>query len=285
MIEMVSPGFGASLQDLGRHGWRRFGVPGGGAMDDHAAGWANRLLDNPPVVAVLELLLHGAVFTARQDLWIALTGAVDAASHPGWRAMRVQEGETIQFPRPSKGNWSYLAVEGGFDGPHLLGSASVYVRGGLGQAGVRGDLLRRVTTHSFQLPAHVAGRVAPWSEQRNYGAPPKLRVWPGPQWAQCRRATREQFFAQDWKLTSQCDRIGYRLSGEPLAPAPEQIISEPVRVGTIQIPPNGQPIITLRDGPTVGGYAKLGLVHAADLSWLVQCSPGQSIRFQPMDEI
>src|SRR6202008_3662452 len=93
-------------------------------------------------------------------------------------------------------------------------------------------------------------------------------------------ADRRKFFAQSWAVNSQSDRVGYRLEGEPLRRAEEQIISAPVRVGTIQIPENGQPIVTLRDGPTVGGYPKLGLVHADDLSWLVQCSAGQKVKFR-----
>jgi allophanate hydrolase subunit 2 len=122
--------------------------------------------------------------------------------------------------------------------------------------------------------------MAPWNEQRDYHSPPPLRVWPGPQWNSFREAERQKFFAQNWTVSSQSDRVGYRLTGDPLNTQREQIISEPVRVGTIQIPENGQPIVTLRDGPTVGGYPKLGLVDAADLSWLVQCSAGQQVRFR-----
>jgi allophanate hydrolase subunit 2 len=95
---------------------------------------------------------------------------------------------------------------------------------------------------------------------------------------------REKFFKQAWKVTTQSDRVGYRLAGKALAPRTDQRLSEPVRVGVIQVPESGQPIITMRDGPTVGGYPKLGVVDAADLSWLAQCRPGQQVRFRQADE-
>ena len=125
--------------------------------------------------------------------------------------------------------------------------------------------------------------MAPWTEQRDYAKPPPLRVWRGPQWDFFTAAERETFFARAWTVSAQSDRVGYRLSGEPLNPRCDQIISEPVRVGTIQIPESGEPIVTLRDGPTVGGYPKLGVIEAADLSWFVQCSPGQTVRFRPAE--
>jgi antagonist of KipI len=95
---------------------------------------------------------------------------------------------------------------------------------------------------------------------------------------------RERFFNEPWTVSPQSDRVGYRLVGAPLASTPAQILSEPVRVGTIQVPENGLPIVTMRDGPTVGGYPKLGMIDPRDLAWLTQCRPGQSVRFQPLDE-
>ena len=280
ILEITGAGQGATVQDEGRVGWRRFGVPAGGAMDDRAARWANRLLDNPADAPVLELLPPGAQLSVLTDAWLAITGARIESTHALWRAVRVRAGETIRLGRPVSGVWSYLAVEGGVDAPRLLGSASVYVRAGIGRALVAGDIVRRAGSNGFQLPEHVAGRIAPWTEQRDYHAPPPLTVWRGPQWELFRETERQRFFTQDWVVSSQSDRSGYRLTGEPLDAPRAQLLSEPVRVGTIQVPESGQPIVTLRDGPTVGGYAKLGLVDATDLSWLVQCCPGQSVRFQ-----
>jgi antagonist of KipI len=91
---------------------------------------------------------------------------------------------------------------------------------------------------------------------------------------------RQRFFDEPWTVTSQSDRVGYRLFGTSLTSKLPQMISEPVRMGTIQVPESGQPIVMMRDGPTVGGYPKLGVLDSADVAWLAQCRPGQHIRFQ-----
>jgi len=283
VLKVLSPGISASLQDRGRFGWRRFGVPISGVMDDHAAGWANRLLDNPPDAPVLEMLLQGAKLAVLQDTWIAVTGADAEANVAAWRIARVKAGDLVHFLRERSGVWIYLAVEGGFEAEIVLGSASAYQRGGLGKSLAAGDILCRRSEAAFRLVPTVAGRSVAWSERRDYDAPPPLRVWCGPQWTCFHAKERDAFFAHEWTVTSRSDRTGYRLAGIALKPQPPQIISEPVRVGSIQVPPGGQPIVIMRDGPTVGGYPKLGMIDPADLSWLAQCRPGTQVKFRPAD--
>jgi biotin-dependent carboxylase-like uncharacterized protein len=283
VLKILDPGLGATLQDQGRPGWKKFGVPPGGAMDDHAARWANRLLDNTVDAPVIEFLLQGARLEILQDVWIAITGADATANIPMWRATPMRRGDLVQFPHNRSGLWIYLAIAGGFSGERWLGSASVFAQGKIGLPFTRGDLLQRAEEKSFALPAHVAGRLAPWNECRDYAAPPPLRVWPGPQWDLFDPNAREKFFSESWTVSSQSDRAGYRLTGEPLESAPPEMLSEPVLVGSIQIPTKGQPIVTMRDGPTVGGYPKIGLVDAADFSWLAQCRPGQRLKFKLHD--
>ena len=282
VLEILDPGLAAAVQDTGRWGWRRFGVPPSGSMDGHAATWANRLLDNPTGAPVLELLLQGARLAVRHAVWMAITGADADANVATWRALRLSAGETIQFPRNRSGVWIYLAVENGFDVERWFGSASVYARGGLGKPLARGDTLRRAAGPAFQLPPGIGGRLVDPSEHRHYDSPPLLRVWPGPQWSCFSESDRAAFFTHEWALTSQCDRVGYRLAGARLRPAPGQIISEPVRVGAVQVPEGGSLIVIMRDGPTVGGYPKIGVIDPADLSWLAQCRAGQKVRFRPV---
>ena len=246
-------------------------------MDRHAAEWANRLLDNPANTPVVELLYGGAEFRALSEGWIAFTGADQSSNVPLWRATRVVTGQHISSRAHRTGMWSYIAVEGGFEAERYFGSASVYRRGGIGARLSVGDVLHRGPAH-FQLPAGVSGRMVPPGERHDYHSPPALRVWPGPQWELFDEASRTAFFQTEWTISSQSDRIGYRLTGAPIK-APLRLLSEPVMVGSIQVPENGQPIVTMRDGPTVGGYPKIGLVHADDLSWLCQCAPGQKVRF------
>jgi biotin-dependent carboxylase-like uncharacterized protein len=280
VLKILDPGMGASLQDGGRRGWRRFGVPPSGAMDEHAAQWANRLLDNAADAPVVELVLLGALLQVAEDTWLALTGANVATSLPMWRAVRIKAGDYIQLLDCQAGVWSYIAVEGGIAGEKILGSASAYPRGGLGRSLKAGDVLEKVNSTSLQLPPHVAGRSAAWDERRDYASPPALRVWRGPQWDLFSEADQQRFFQDEWTVSSQSDRVGYRLIGRPLKLAQTQIISEPVLVGSIQVPENGQPIVTMRDGPTVGGYPKLGVLDPVDVSWLAQCRSNQKIRFR-----
>lgn len=279
ILEVVHPGLGASLQDRGRVGWRRCGIPRSGAMDTHASDWANRLLNNPPSAPVIELYLHGGQFRILQSVWLAVTGADGESEIPTWRAVKVHEGDVIHFPRQRCGSWTYLAVEGGFAGTRHLGSVSACPRAGIGRMLQKGDILGRDTDGAFQLPGGVAGRIVTWSEQRDYYNAPTLRVWPGPQWDWFAPSVRRQFFSQAWVVTPQSDRAGYRLKGKSIMPPDLELISEPVRVGSIQIPAGGQPIVTLRDGPTIGECAKLGMIDPADLDWFVQCQPYQRIRF------
>jgi len=271
-----------SLQDRGRAGWGRYGVPPSGSMDDHAAEWANRLLDNPPKAPVLEILGPGARLRFLRDTWIAVAGA--KGKWPAWRATQMHANEVFDMREIEAGLWSYVAVKDGFDCGVWLDSASVYPRAGFGELLRAGDVLSRKPMSDLALPAGVSARVAPWTEQRDYSKPPALRVWHGPQWDLFSEEQRQRFFAQAWTVSPQSDRVGYRLSGEALAHQTGELLSEPVIPGTIQVPDNGQPIVTMRDGPTVGGYAKLGVLDERDISWLAQVQPGRQVRFVLADE-
>ena len=280
VIEVIHRGVSASIQDFGRPGWARFGVPPGGVMDPHAAGWANRLLNNPIEYPVLELLLQGARLRMLKTSWIAITGADARCNYPTWRILRAHEDEVIHFSLCQKGVWSYVAVEGGFISATYLGSSSAYPRGGMGKLIEDGSILEHPGDQFTALPHSVAGRFVKSDALRDYLNPPRFRLWKGPQWDRFSKADRDRLFQSEWAVSAQSDRTGYRLQGEPLTSYSEQIISEPVLVGSIQVPQDGNPIVTLNDGPTIGGYPKIALIDPEDLSWLVQCRPGQSIRFQ-----
>jgi antagonist of KipI len=218
-----------------------------------------------------------------REAWVAVTGADASANVPTWRPVRVAPGEVLEFPRSRSGTWTYLAVAGGIAAPRLLGSASAYPRGRLGRLLASEDLVWRAAESGFVLPAGVAGQVPPSLERRNYDAPPPLRVWPGPQLELFGREDRARFVEEPWTVSSRSDRVGYRLEGVPMGGGLPQRISEPMRVGTVQVPESGILMVMLRDGPTVGGYPKLAVVDPSDISWLAQCRPGQRVRFQPME--
>ena len=284
LLEVISPGMGMTIQDGGRIGWRRFGVPMGGVMDDYSARVANLLVDNAPDTPLLEMLLQGQRLRVLQSTWIALAGADGSSTLANWHAARITAGSELVFPCNREGVWIYLAVAGGVtDGPGMFGSSSVSARAGLGSALQAGDVIRQRGESLMHVPEAVASRIAPADEHRDFSRSPALRVWEGPQWDWFSAETRNQFFSDSWTISSKSDRVGYRLEGPKLNVPDQQLISEPVRIGSIQIPESGHPIVTLRDGPTVGGYPKLGMIDPRDLSWLTQCRPGQAIRFRPFD--
>jgi biotin-dependent carboxylase-like uncharacterized protein len=280
VLEIVKSGAGASLQDFGRRGWKRFGVPPSGVMDPHAAAWANRLVGNADDAPVIELLLQGAELRVLAARRFAVTGAEAGAELPAWCARTLPVGARLTFSQHRSGLWTYVAVEGGFEAERILGSASAYTRGGIGRTLEPGDRLAALGEPNFKK---VGDGWVFWSERRNYDEPPLLRVWRGPQWDWFDSMERTGFFAADWQVSNRSDRVGYRLEGARMNPPDGEMRSEPVLVGSIQVPPNGQPIVTMRDGPTVGGYPKIGLLDEESLSWLAQCRPGVRFRLALME--
>jgi len=311
ILRILEPGLGVSLQDAGRHGFRRFGVPTSGTMDPVTATWANRLLDNPPDAPVLELCLQGQCLEALRDGWVAVCGGSHPRGQAPYRAFRVRAGESLDFGPGDSGVWTYLAVPGGFWAEAFLESRSANPRAGIGRTLRSGDLILRNPAGDWHPPSGVAARsVAPdqWVTDRDTGP---LRVWPGPQWAQFDAESQRRLFETEWRVTSQCDRVGYRLRSDrdaqsstnrptttrpgpnhdrtdkvPEPPAPGgldwiggSLISEPVLTGSIQVPADGQPIVTLHDGPTLGGYPKIAWIDPRDLPRLVQRRSGQPVRF------
>lgn len=282
LLRIVKTGLGISLQDTGRRGFRRFGVPPGGPMDPHAAALANRLVANPKSAPVLEILMQGAEFAVLQDCRLALTGANSGSNLPLWEARDVAAGTTIRFPRAGTGIWSYLAVPGGWKGDRIFGSVSAFPRAGIGRVLHPGDLLSADGRPAPGI-SKTAGSWLWWGEERDYSAPPLIRLWRGPQWDEFAPEERRCVVGTPWLVSSRSDRTGYRLEGARINAPTIERRSEPVVVGSVQVPPNGQPIVTMVDGPTVGGYPKIGVVDPSSLPWLAQCCPGTKFEFAPVD--
>lgn len=276
-LEILSPGGGATIQDLGRRGWKRFGVPVGGAMDAESAKQANRLVGNEESAAVLEFLFTGARLKALQTAEIALTGAAVKSGHLPWRNFTVQAGEEIVFEEMRCGVWTYLAVRGGFAAPRWFGSASVYPRAGLGAALRAGMKLSRKEVPPAKA---IAGRFVPEMILPHFEETPTIGVFRGPEWDLFSAEAQTLLRGQAWTVSRQSDRTGYRLEGAALPSPMAQILSAPLSVGTVQVPPGGQPIVILRDGPTVGGYPRLAILNADEVSRFTQCAPGTQTRFK-----
>ena len=276
VLEVLAAGAGVSIQDFGRSGWKRFGIPPGGAMDRESASRANLLVGNDAGAPVLELLFTGAKFLALSSSELAITGAEVDCEWPLWRNFRVEPGSEICFGRMRAGVWSYLAVRGGFAAPRWFGSASANLRAGFGEIVQPGA---RLSCGSRPPAEEISARFVPEFVREEYGRTPLLRIWPGPEWESFTAEARRQFLEQRWQVAAQSDRAGYRLEGIALE-SRLRMPSAPVAVGAIQVPPNGLPIVLLRDGPTVGGYPRLAIVDASAISRFTQCAPGTAVRFR-----
>ncbi|MEM1158775.1 MAG: biotin-dependent carboxyltransferase family protein [Verrucomicrobiota bacterium] len=273
-------GLAAGYQDTGRPGWRRFGVPTGGFMDGHSASLANKLLDNTHNETVLEFALHGAEIEFLQDTWIALAGACSSQLLKAGSARLVHAGESLSLSPAPAGIWTYLAIPGGWQAQTWFGSTSTHSRSCIGDRIQNGDILKSCTNRLAPFESSVVTRLPTNDHTIDLAPPPDgFPILPGPQYSSFPSRAQEALTHQKWQISSQSDRAGYRLQGHPLDLA-DEITSEPVLPGSFQVPGNGQPIITMPDGPTVGGYPKIAYMEHRTLWRLAQCQPGSQVEFR-----
>lgn len=282
VCRVVSPGIGLSFQDIGRPGWRRCGLPASGAMDTYSMTWANRLLGNRPNSPVLELVYQGIRLEVTRDCWFAYCGADLDGSFAPWSARRAFAGDIISFPRNRSGVYGYLAVEGGWECESWYSSCSVNARAGIGRMLEGGDCLFARDRFDRSRFSGVFERSMRASEKREFVGPLRIRVFEGPQFDRFNALECERFSSEKWLVSARSDRTGYRLEGCGIS-FEGAISSEPTLPGSVQITPSGQPIVTLKDGPTVGGYPKIAFIHPDDLSWFVQCGPNTEVFFEWVD--
>jgi len=282
-LEVRDAGLYTTVQDLGRFGYRSLGVPSAGAMDPLALQLANLLVGNPRHAAAIELTVPGPVLRAVDRLTVAITGADLSAVVDGREVeldtpLPVRAGQTLSFGAPREGVWAYVAVTGGIDVPPVLGSASTYVPGGLG--GPRGSRLRagEILGRGEGSRRHSAPRTVPVVIP---SADVAVRFIPGLQDAWFDEPAREEFWRARFAVSVYSDRAGTRLTGPVVRARREVMFSEGMLPGAVQLPSGGQPIVIMPDGPTTGGYPKIGAVCTADLRLVAQARPGTLIRFMP----
>lgn len=289
MIEVIAPGPLTSLQDLGRHGFQRYGVGPAGAMDEWSHRLANLLVGNAASAATLEITLLGPTLRFHQPALIALTGADlgarldDQPLLPGW-PVQIAAGSLLAFGRRRHGCRAYLAVRGGYAVPALMGSQSTALRAGFG--GFAGRALRKGDRLAIE-PSRAPVRQLPPAPPAGFAlcdcptpGPAPLRVLTGQQWNCFSPEAQQRLLAEAYVVHRNSDRMGYRLTGPALAlAAPLEMISEAVAFGTVQVPPDGQPIVLMADRQTTGGYPKIANVLCVDLPRLAQAVPGDALRF------
>ncbi len=279
-ITVVQPGLFTTVQDLGRRGHRAAGVPLSGAADSLSLRLANLLVGNPEDAAGLECTLLGPTLRLERDATVAVAGAVFPGL-PANRAVRVTAGTEIVLGHATSGCRGYLAVAGGIDVPPVLGSRSTLVAAGFGGYAGRplkaGDRLAVCDAAATRVESRRAIESAA-AELGTVRRPCVLRVIPGEQ----ADIAGEAVWSRSFRASSRSDRMGLRLDGEPLGLASREGSMQSVAVfpGTVQLPPDGRPIVLLADAQTIGGYHVVGQVIEADLPLAAQLRPGEEVRLQ-----
>jgi len=290
MIEVIKPGLLTTVQDLGRRGYQEFGVGVAGALDPFALSAANLLVGNPEGAAGLEITLLGPTLKFHRDTIFSLAGAdldprLDGEPIANWTCHFGPSGSILSFKTKRCGLRTYLAVSGGIDVPLIMGSRSTYLLGKFG--GLEGRALKYGDFLPILSPPgncrdHV-GMVFPEEFRPPYRKNPTLRVILGPFHDFFTEDSVHLFLSTPYGITPESDRMGYRLQGAPLQrQKPEELISCGLANGTIQVPPNGQPILLLAERQTIGGYPIVATAIHADLPLAAQCVPGDELRFSPV---
>jgi biotin-dependent carboxylase-like uncharacterized protein len=263
----------ATIQDGGRVGQASLGVPTSGACDRTSYALANRLVGNRVGAAAIEVTFGGLVLHADTDLVIAITGA-PCPGVPLNAPSLLKAGQVLRFGPPRTGLRTYVAVRGGIDVPPVLGSRSTDLLSGLGPAPLSSVQTIPVGCEYGPMPGVD---IAPVADPP--GGEVVVRVTPGPRrdwftddgWA--------SFITQSYVVSSNSNRVGVRLDGEPLERAREgELASEGIALGAIQIPPSGLPVIFLTDHPVTGGYPVIAYVVESDVAVCAQLRPGQPLR-------
>lgn len=286
LFRVIKPGFFTTVQDLGRHGFLKYGVPISGAMDGFSLRLANMLVGNDPADACLEVTMLGPELEALHEAQIAVAGGDISVQTNGqeahmWQTLKVKNGDVISFGNVQAGCRTYIAVRGGINVPITLGSRSTYVRCEMG--GVQGRQLKTGDCiDGFDDAQPMSFRLlVPQEFVPEFSAEARVKVILGPQLESFSENGVETFLSNSYMVTIEADRMGYRLEG-PIIEHREGVgmISDAILPGSIQVPPSGKPIITMQDAQTTGGYAKIAAVISSDLHILGQLKPNDWIHFQ-----
>jgi antagonist of KipI len=283
-------GFLTSVQDLGRTGYRQFGVSTSGALDPFALRVANLLVGNDENAAALEIALGGLQLRFEDRRIVAWCGGefdaqIGSRRLPAGHVASVQAGDELKFGRPRLGCRAWLAISGGIDVPVMLGSRATDLKAGFG--GFEGRALRdrdKLPLGAWPGLPIPAGGISSWSAPHDWVSPAKrdavLRFVRGIDWFRFNDVTVQRFTHQHFTVSPESDRMGARFEGPELRRRDSgDLVSEAVAPGTIQVPPGGKPILLLQDCQTIGGYPKLAHVITIDLGVAAQLRAGDRVRF------
>ncbi|TJX14209.1 biotin-dependent carboxyltransferase family protein [Tissierella creatinini] len=287
-IRFIKSGLFTTIQDKGRWGYQQFGMPVAGAMDNFASRVANLLVGNDENEALLETTFMGPEIEFDCHEIIAITGAnmkpkINGDPVAMWTSIPVSKGDKLSFESAVTGLRGYIAFSRIIKVPEIMGSKSTYIRGKLG--GLEG---RKITNgDELTLGEKTLSDTGTYIPKNFIPIYPKeytLRIILGPQDDYFTEEGIQTFLNSTYKITSEADRMGYRLDG-PLITHKKgaDIISDGIVFGSVQVPGSGLPIIMMSDRGTTGGYTKIATVVTPDLSILAQMAPGTTLTFEKAD--
>ncbi len=286
-ILFLNSGLYTTVQDMGRNGYQKSGFHVCGAMDRRSCLLANMLLDNSDNDAVLEFTMMGPKIRFTSNAIIAITGGnysptLNGNPVPMYQAVYTHKDDVLEFKFAADGNWGYVAFAGGLDVPMEMGSRSTDVKCKLG--GYHGRKIENGDQIEFLAnKTHLNNFSSRKLDVPNFTADvTEIRVVLGPQDDYFTRQGINTFLSTEYILTSQSDRMGYRLDGAYIEHNEKgsDIVSDGIALGSVQVPADGKPIIMLADRQTTGGYTKIATVISSDIPKLVQCKYGKKIKFK-----
>ncbi|WP_291718858.1 biotin-dependent carboxyltransferase family protein [Clostridium sp.] len=301
-VNVLTPGLLTTIQDYGRYGYQRYGVIASGAMDAYSMRLANIVVGNDENEGVLEITLIGPSLEIPGGSLISITGAdlspsIDGRRVPMERPVYLNEDSILNFGRCTYGCRCYLSIAGGFDVPAFMGSKSTYIRAGIG--GKEGRALQKDDVLEIgekpELSLSIIDKLKHHGKVGSFTAPGwyvknsfpdgsdavVIRVFEDRQFDCVKEESIRDFFSLPFSIDSRSDRMGYRFKGPKIEFRKSiEMISGEVSFGTVQIPPDGNPIVLLADRATAGGYPKIAHVAACDVQKLVQLKPSEKVKFR-----
>src|SRR6266513_3118878 len=276
MMRIDAAGLRATVQDRGRFGHLREGVPPSGPADPYAFAAAQALVGNEAGAAAIEIVGGPFVFRCDDPRIVAVTGR-DVALRgrdlvPGWTAAFARPGETFSVVCGEQSRFAYLAVSGGIATETILGSRLAYLTAGIGRPLPAGEALPLGTA---RVDAERAG-ASTVSPDYDTG---QIRAITGPHAQRFTDEAESLFFSSEFRVEPASDRMGSRLSGPRITAREGEILTCGIVAGAVQIPSCGAPIVLLAEHQATGGYPVIATVISADVGLVAQRLPGERLRF------
>ncbi len=286
-ILIQKPGILTTVQDLGRQGYRRFGINPNGAMDQTAARLVNILLDNDENEAVLEMHFPAPQLVFESGAVFAIGGAefepqLDGEPLENWRQVYATKNSVLKFEAKTTGNRAYLAVKGGLKIDRWLDSSSTNLAAKIG--GLDGRKLesgdRIALNEQIRKPVGLDPRQISASLIPIYSRFPTVRIVAGAEFEMLTQKSRDTLLVQNFSISNDSNRMGFRLAGNPLSLSnPFEMISAAATYGTVQLLPDGQLVVLMSDAQTAGGYPRVAHVITHDLPLLAQLGAHDKVAF------